>query len=90
MSIFIVRTNIVGGESTQRFFYLETDHETVGAFNRELRGGPVACKRLRATLDQRNSIMVVSERADFIIGPQAVLTVEMATLPFVDAVGRAA
>jgi hypothetical protein len=90
MAIFIVRTNIIGGEGTQRFFYLETAHETIGAFNRELRGGPVECVKLRAHHDQARGKMVVNERAPFVIGPQAVVTVEMATLPFVDAVGIAA
>lgn len=90
MSIFIVRTNIIGSEGTQRFFYIEAEYETIGAFNRELRSGPVACTKLRAHMDHASNKMVVTERSDFIIAPAAILTVEMATLPFVDAVGRAA
>lgn len=93
MSIFRIHTNIVGSDGSDgsnRYYLVETSHTCVADLVADLRAGPVACTKLRATYDRTANKMIVSDRMDYAFGASIVARIEPASIPFVDAVSVAA
>lgn len=83
MAVFTITTTNKLPDGSSHYMYVRTAHASVADLVADLRVGPIACEKLRATYDRTANQMIVSASMEYAIGAGLVATIEMQNVAFV-------